>query len=140
MLEKYRADCPNLAQIEITYLNAAKASYTSLFKVIDVNLKERSITIVDLLDSSNQSLSVLNVNLSKTIQPDCVIFSRLLPFEQFNAFSGMLAAFNEGSDRALLKRYKVMKQRVKSERESVRRFVACFKLNRIFPRSRKNTV
>lgn len=131
MLERYRAERSNLAPKEIKYLDAAKASHTSLFKVTEVKRKENKITVVDLLSSSDQPLSILNVNLSKTAQPDLVIFSRLLPYEQFNAFSGMFAVFNEGCDRALLKRYKVMKKRVKSERESVQRFVACFKLNRV---------
>jgi hypothetical protein len=131
MLEKYRADNPNLAPLEISYLDGAKASYTSLFKVIGVNPKESSVTVVDLLSSSEQPLSVLNVNLSKTAKPDYIIFTRLLPYKQFNAFSGMYAVFNEGSDRALLKRYKIMKRRVKSDRESIQRFVACFKLNRV---------
>jgi hypothetical protein len=131
MLERYRTDQPDLEPIEITYLDAAKASHTSLFKVTDINPTESSLTVIDLLSSSNQPLSVINVNLSKTAKPDYVIFSRLLPNEQFNAFSGMYAVFDEGSDRALLKRYKVMKKRVKSDRESVQRFVACFKLNRV---------
>jgi len=132
MLERYRSDHPDLEQIEIAYLDAAKASYTSLFKVTDVNPRESTLTVVDLLNTSEQPLSVVNVNLSKTAKPNYVIFSRLLPFEKFNAFSGMFAGFNESNDRSLLKRYKVMKNRIKSERESVQRFVACFKLNRAF--------
>jgi len=131
MLERYRDDRPNLAPVEIQYLDAAKASYTSLFKVTDVNPKESCVTVVDLLNSSDSLLSVINANFSQTAQPNYVIFSRLLPYEKFNAFSGMFAVFNEGSDRSLLKRYKVMKKRVKSDRESVQRFVACFKLNRV---------
>ncbi len=131
MLERYRDDRPNLAPVEIQYLDAAKASYTSLFKVTEVNPKENCVTAVDLLNSSDLPLSVINVNFSQTAQPNYVLFSRLLPYEKFNAFSGMYAAFDEGSDRSLLKRYKVMKKRVKSDRDSVQRFVACFKLNRI---------
>lgn len=131
MLERYRADHPKLKPREIAYIDAAKASYTSLFKITEVNPRENTITVVDLLNPSEQSLSIINVNLSKTAKPGYVIFSRLLPYEQFNAFSGMFALFDEGSDRFLLKRYKVMKSRVKSEQESVQRFVACFKLNRI---------
>jgi hypothetical protein len=131
MLERYRADRSDLKPIEITYLDAAKNSYTSLFKVTDVNPTESSLTVIDLLSSSDQPLSVINVNLSKTGKPGYVIFSRLLPNGQFNCFSGMYAVFNEGNDRALLKRYKVMKRRIKSDRESVQRFVACFKINRV---------
>ncbi len=131
MLERYRADHSDLEPIEITYLDAAKASYTSLFKIIDLKPTESSVTVIDLLSLSDQPISVLNINLSKTAKPGYVIFSRLLPNERFNSFSGMFAVFDEGSDKALLKRYKVMTRRVKSDRESVQRFVACFKLNRV---------
>lgn len=131
MLEKYRSDHPDLQETEIAYLDAAKASYTSLFKVVEVSPRTSTITVIDLLSTSNEPLSIININLSKTAKKDYIIFSRLLPYRKFNAFSGMFAVFDEGSDRSLLKRYKVMKKRVKSEHESVQRFVACFKLNRI---------
>ena len=60
-----------------------------------------------------------------------MIFSRLLPYDEFNTFSGMYGILDEGSNRGLLKRYKVMKKRIKPDRDSVQRFVACFKINRI---------
>jgi hypothetical protein len=131
MLERYRSDHSNFKLMEIAYFEAAKASYTSLFKIIDSNPKDSSLTMIDLLKPSEPPLSVLNINLCKTAKVDFVVFSRLLPYEKFNAFSGMIAVFNEGSDRSLLKRYKVMKKRIKSNRESVQRFVACFKINRV---------
>jgi len=74
MLERYRTDHSDLEPIEITYLDAAKASYTSLFKVIDVTPTESSLTVIDLLSSSDQPLSVININLSKTGKPGHVIF------------------------------------------------------------------
>ena len=43
----------------------------------------------------------------------------------------MYGILDEGSNRGLLKRYKVMKKRIKPDRDSVQRFVACFKINRI---------
>ncbi len=131
MLARYRAEHSELKPIEIKYLDAAQDSYTSLFKVTAVNMKESSVTVIDLLSSSDEPISVTNINLSKTAKLGYIIFSRLLPYDTFNAFSGMFAIFEEGSDRSLLKRYKVMKKRVKSDRESVQRFVACFKINRV---------
>jgi hypothetical protein len=131
MLERYRADYTDLEAIEIKYLDAAKASYTSLFEVKNVNSTESTVTVIDLLSSSEDPLSVININLSKTAKLGYVIFSRLLPYDEFNAFSGMYAVFDEGNNRGLLKRYKVMKKRIKSDRDSVQRFVACFKINRV---------
>lgn len=131
MLERYRSDHADLEATEVKYLDAAKASYTSLFEVKNVNLTDSTVTVIDLLSSSDDPVSVININLSKTIKPGCVIFSRLLPYDGFNTFSGMYAVFDEGSNRGLLKRYKVMKKRIKSDRDSVQKFVACFKINRV---------
>ncbi|MEM8641856.1 MAG: hypothetical protein AAGG51_24025 [Cyanobacteria bacterium P01_G01_bin.54] len=91
--------------------------YTSLFKIIDRNPKEGTLLLTDLLGESDEPLSVININLSKTAKSNYVVFSRILPTEAFKVFSGMFAAFDGSSDRALLKRYKVMKKRVKAERE-----------------------
>jgi hypothetical protein len=131
LLERYRVDHPEADSLTAEYLEAGKNSYTSLFKVIDTQPKEMSLTLSDLLNPTAEALTVLNINLSKTAVPGGVVFSRLLPFAEFNGFSGMFAAFEPGGDRALLKRYKVMKKRVKSDQESVQRFVACFKLQRV---------
>ncbi len=127
LLEQYRADHPSLDLITIAYLDAAKASYTSFFKIIDVNPQESKLTFENLL-KPDDFIDVINKNLSQTAQPGYVLFSRLLPFEEFNAFSGMYAVFL--GERHLIKRYKILKKRVKAERESVQRFVAAFKLNR----------
>ena len=125
-------DNPDADALTTEYLNAAQNAYTSLFKVISTQLEQMSLTLSDLLNPADETLTVLNINLSKTAQPGYVIFSRLLPFAKYNGFSGMFAAFESGSvggafpreDRALLKRYKIMKKRVKSDRDSVQRFVA----------------
>jgi hypothetical protein len=127
-LERYRADTPQADELTVSYLDAAKASYTSLFQIIEIDSEHGNLTVKDLLNPP-AILTVLNVNLSRTAMPGLVIFSRLLPYAEFNAFSGMFAAFAT-EERALLKRYKVMKNRIKSDRESVQRFVALFKLNR----------
>lgn len=131
LLELYRADHPEADSLVIEYLDAGKNSYTSLFKVISTQPGEMSLTFSDLLNPSDETLTVLNINLSKTAQPGYVVFSRLLPFAEFNGLSGMFAVFEPGEDRALLKRYKIMKKRVKSNRDSVQRFVACFKIQRV---------
>ena len=131
LLNRYREDHPDADSLTLEYLNAGKNSYTSLFKVISTQPAEMSLTISDLLNPSDETLTVLNINLSKTAKPGYVMFSRLLPYAEFNGFSGMFAVFEPGGDRALLKRYKVMKKRVKSDRDSVQRFVACFKIQRV---------
>lgn len=131
LLERYRADHHEADSLLVEYFDAGKNSYTSLFKVIATHPEEMSLTFSDLLNPADETLTVLNINLSKTAKPGYVVFSRLLPFADFNGLSGMFAVFEPGGDRALLKRYKIMKKRVKSDRDSVQRFVACFKIQRV---------
>jgi hypothetical protein len=129
-LERYRGDHPEADESLVEYLDAGKESYTSLFKVIDCNPAMATLTLRDLLNKDS-IVTVLNVNLSQSAEPDYLIFSRLIPFEDCNAFSGMFAIFPPKEEWGVLMRYRNMKKQVKSKQESVQRMVAMFKLNRI---------
>jgi hypothetical protein len=129
-LERYRGDHPEADELVVEYLDASKQSYTSLFKVIDCNPAMATLTLRDLLNKDS-TVTVLNVNLSRSAKSDYLIFSRLIPFENCNAFSGMFAIFPPKEEWGVLMRYRDMKKQVKSKQESVQRIVAMFKLNRI---------
>jgi hypothetical protein len=53
---------------------------------------------------------------------------RLVPLADFNITGGFGFTFNEGSEEILLKEYKQITKRVKSLDESIKRYVAFFKL------------
>jgi len=110
-------------------LTAQSLSYTSLFKITETDPVNATITLSDLLNN-NQELKIININLSRTAYPGLLIFTRIEPFADFNASSGMFALFSGDSERSLLKKMKIMMRKVKSDVESVQRFVAFFKLNR----------
>ena len=127
--EQYREDHPNIDAQQIAYLDAAKNSRTSFFKVIELNPREGMLTVEDLLNPSGP-LNITNRSLSRTGELGYIVFSRFLSFGEFNAFSGMYAVFP--NNHSLLKKHKIMKRRVKSDKDSIQRFVAAFKLNRTF--------
>jgi hypothetical protein len=64
--------------------------------MIELNPPESSLTLIDLLSSSSQPLSVININLSKPAKVGSVIFTRPLPDKQFNTFSEMYKAPIQG--------------------------------------------
>jgi hypothetical protein len=110
-------------------LAAQSLSYTSLFKIIDSDPVNSSLTLSDLLNNGSE-VKLININLSQTALPAFLIFTRIVPFSDFNMLSGMFCIFPEDSEKALLKQFKIGMRKVKSEIESVQRFIAFFKLNR----------
>ena len=129
-VQRYQEDeTAKKTEIEMEILTAQSLSYTSLFKITETDPVNATITLSDLLNN-NQELKIININLSRTAYPGLLIFTRIEPFADFNAASGMYALFSEVSERSLLKKMKIMMRKVKSDVESVQRFVAFFKLNR----------
>jgi len=129
-VQRYQEDeTAKKTEIEMEILTAQSLSYTSLFKITETDPVNATITLSDLLNN-NQELKIININLSQTAYPGLLIFTRIEPFADFNAASGMFALFSGDSERSLLKKMKIMIRKVKSDSESVQRFVAFFKLNR----------
>ena len=129
-VQRYQEDeTAKKTEIEMEILTAQSLSYTSLFKITETDPVNATVTLSDLLNN-NQDLKIININLSQTAYPGLLIFTRIEPFADFYTASGMFALFSEKSERSLLKKMKIMMRKVKSDVESVQRFVAFFKLNR----------
>jgi len=129
-VQRYQEDeTAKKTEIETEILAAQGLSYTSLFKITETDPVNATVTLSDLLNN-NQELKIININLSQTAYPGLLIFTRIEPFADFNVSSGMFALFSGDSERSLLKKMKIMMRKIKSDSESVQRFVAFFKLNR----------
>jgi hypothetical protein len=129
-VQRYQEDeTAKKTEIEMEILTAQSLSYTSLFKITETDPVNATVTLSDLLNN-NQELKIININLSQTAYPGLLIFTRIEPFADFNVSSGMFALFSGDSERSLLKKMKIMMRKIKSDSESVQRFVAFFKLNR----------
>lgn len=128
--EIYKEKAENLSDEEAEIIENVLLSYISLFKIIEIKPDKGLLTLNDLLDK-NKEFQLLNLNLSRTAKAGLLIFTRLIPFHDVYTTSGIFGAFKPSSDKHLLKRYKVMKKRIKSEVDSVQKFIALFKLNRI---------
>jgi hypothetical protein len=128
-IQRYQEENSELDEKESEMIEAQLLSYTSLFKILETEPANASVKLGDLL-GDGQEVKVINVNLSRTAKPGLLMFTRVIPFPDFNMTSGMYCIFPEDSARRLLKSYKIMHRKVKSEIESAQRFIAFFKLNR----------
>jgi hypothetical protein len=110
-------------------LNAWLAAYTSLFKVTSVLPIEHSLVLTDLLNDQ-QGIRLLDFSLSSSSPTGLLLFTRLVPFPDFNITSGSTFAFYEDQEAKLLKQYQQRSKKVRSTDPAVQRFVTFFHLNR----------
>jgi hypothetical protein len=126
----YQEQHPELEPIAVEILGAMAHNFMSLYRVIQVDRSAAIVTLKDLLHESAEQVELLDIALSQTASIGVLLFTRLLPFADFNMTSGMYAVFPADTDKMLIKRHQVLMQRVKSPHESVKQLVAFFKLNR----------
>lgn len=110
-------------------LESKLKSYTSLFRIIQTDSHRSRTKLLDLFNSNE--VEIIDINLSRTAQNGTLLFTRIVPLPDFNMSSGMYFAFDKALETNILSRLKISMKRVKSEVESIKRFVAFFKLSRI---------
>ena len=87
-IQRYQEKEYQLDEKQTEVINASILSYTSLFKIIKADPESATITLNDLLNNE-QEIEIININLSQTAQIDLLIFTRIMPFSDFNMTSGM---------------------------------------------------
>lgn len=128
-IQRYLESEAKISETERELLQAKLSNYTSLFEIVETNGKTAQVKLKDLLNQSPE-ITIMDINFSRTARPGVLIFTRIIPYPDFNMTSGMFCLFEAGTSKTLLKRLKVMKKRVKSDSESIQRFIAFFELNR----------
>lgn len=129
LVQTFQMQANQLSQEEKNTLESWTKSYTSLFKVRSISPLENCLILTDLLNE-NQNITLLDFALSESAVPGILIFVRLIPFQDLYITSGVIFAFVEAKEAYLLKQYKYRARKVKSDSESIQRFVAFFHLNR----------
>ncbi|MEM3564185.1 MAG: hypothetical protein QXR19_13200 [Candidatus Jordarchaeaceae archaeon] len=116
--------------VEKEILEALLSSYTSLFKVVSVSESESTIVLFDLLNHK-ENINLIDVNFSKTATPGLLIFTRLVPFKEFNMTSGIAFVFPSGAENFLLERYRRLSERAKSDINlPMKRFIFFYNWNK----------
>ncbi|RLB12747.1 MAG: hypothetical protein DRG39_01085 [Deltaproteobacteria bacterium] len=128
-IQIYRETIGYKNEIEKDILDTLLLSYTSLFKIISIFEAENTLILNDILNKRD-NIKLIDIALSKTAIPGLLMFIRLVPFKDFNITSGISFVFSGDLEAYLLRRYKKLSKKIKSDSESIKRFVSFFKLNR----------
>ena len=116
--------------IEDEILEASLKSYTSLFKLTNIISQKNTLILSDLINLNCEQIELIDIGLSQTATASYLIFLRIVPFADFNMSGGFGFAFNNDLADYLIKEYKHVAKRVNSSSESLKRYVAFFKLYR----------
>lgn len=129
-------------ELEHKLLDALLSSRTSLFKVFAISHDEYTLYLKDVLQNRDYELpsyeptmrdlvgtNLVDVNLSQTALPGVLLFTRVVPFEEFSMTGGAGFVFDGQLQRFLSKRCKVLERKIRYEHEPARRYVAFYKLN-----------
>lgn len=115
---------------EKTLLAAMEKSYTSLFEIVDYHAGEGRIILRNLLHDSDQHLTLIDMDFSKSIIDHHLLFTRIIDLGDFCLTSGLGFVFNQNHQQYVLKRSKKLMKKVNSGDSSIDRFIAFFYLNR----------
>ncbi len=128
-VELYREKVGWENEIEKEILDAFISSYTSLFKITSISKAEKSLILEDILNKKD-NIKIIDRALSKSAESGLLVFIRIVPFKDFNMSAGILFAFYGELEKDILKKYKVLSKKVRSDNESIKRFVSFYKLSK----------
>ncbi|MBL8193178.1 MAG: hypothetical protein JNM06_05105, partial [Blastocatellia bacterium] len=87
-IEQYKSAIGWENEAEKEILEAACSSYTSLFKIESISKENHTLTINDILYFKGK-IELIDIGFSQSAKPGFLIFTRILPFKNFNMTSGI---------------------------------------------------
>lgn len=110
-------------------LKAMVDAQTTLYEGTEVNRKDKTIKLKDVLNDSG-IYTVVDLGMSETVDENVLIFTRLIHLETFSITSGLIFNFKYEHQEYLQKRCRKMMKKIEAENDSDKRFIAFLKLNR----------
>jgi hypothetical protein len=129
LVQRYREQTTSLSPMQRELLAGMCQAYTSLFRITEVQAAESTLVLADRLQQ-REDIPLIDILFSRTVEPDMLLFTRVIPLPMMNMTAGIAFVFPGDSEASLLRRYKRLSKRVKADTESARRLVAFFQLNR----------
>lgn len=126
----YREKVGRQTVIQQEVLESLLSAYTSLFRIVSIDKSRYIITLHDVLNDKSD-LELVDVGFSGTAMPGQLMFTRLIGFKDFSMTSGVSFAFTADKEGYVLNHYKKLARKVDSNNESLKRFVAFYKLSKI---------
>ena len=118
-------------EIENELLEGYVSAYTSLFKITSTSRENRTVNLEDVLHNGRQ-VQIRDNGLSMSHPRHTLLFLRIIPLKNFNMDSGIFFAFPEEAKSRMMRAYDNVYQRLQVDNDATRRFVAFFRVNRIF--------
>ena len=132
VIERYREKFGWKNEIEKDILDALSASYTSLFKITSISRLENTLILRDLLNKKDD-IKLIDIAFSNTVtHSGFLVFTRLLPFKDFNMTSGVSFVFPPYKENFLIREYKNKSKKIKSDNDAIKRFIVFYKLNKTY--------
>jgi hypothetical protein len=116
--------------IEGAILDALLKSYTTLCKITDIKRKRNKLILTDLLNINCEPIEIIDIGFSQSAPIGLLMFLRVVPFDDFKMTGGIGFIFYDDLEELLIKEYMYLSKFVKSSNESIKRYVAFFKLYR----------
>jgi hypothetical protein len=122
-VELYKENVMIENDMEMDILEALLKSFTSLYKIADIDRQNNRLILDDLLDENSVPLEITDMGFSQTALPGLLMFTRVVPLADFNMTGGFGFVFRVDLEEYLLKEYKRLARKVKSPRESIKKYV-----------------
>jgi len=92
-IDKFYDSDIKLDDLEEDILEGMVNYHSSLFEIQDINKDNAILTLIDLFDKNHKEFKLIDVGLSQTSTIGLLIYSRLLPIQDFSITSGMSFGF-----------------------------------------------
>jgi len=110
-------------------LSAMKRSDVQLYEV--ANSKEDGFIILKDQFLKTESIRLIDIGMSENLNPNILLFTRLIHLNEFSMTSGLTFAFSKDHIEYLMQKARKMIKKIQSGNDSADRFIAFFNLNRI---------
>ncbi|WMJ80429.1 hypothetical protein RBU49_16735 [Clostridium sp. MB40-C1] len=133
MIQIYRENVQSENELEEVILEALEKSYVSLFRVVNISTSKNLVFLKDVFNNV-KNVRLTDINCSQTGNTETLLFTRVLPFKEFNMTSGMVGAFQSVLENRLVREFnefnKELKEKYKYDSESTRMLISFFHFNR----------
>jgi len=130
VVERYRDKYGWKNKVEKDIFDALSNSYTSLFKITSISRHNNTLILKDILNKKDD-IKLIDIAFSNTIShSNYLLFTRILPFMDFNMTSGVSFIFPANMENYLIRQYKKKITKIKSNHEAIKRFVSFYQLNK----------
>jgi hypothetical protein len=133
LAQQYLESGPDIPEIETAVLRAAAVARTSLFETVEIAPSESRFLVRDLLQECSD-FWITDINLSRTIKPGGLIFTRVLQVNEICFSTGAAVCFGPESKQFLLRkneRIEKIKNPVLRSRKQLVLFVSLEKFSSI---------